>query len=237
MSGGAGTGTGAGAAGGVGGDIWISSYATNASSGGGGGGDPITLGTGGVGGGGGGTLELTAPGTITVGAITATGGNGTDFTGASGGAGGGGTGGTVVIRAGAMLTASTVTVTKGAPPASSSGGTSSDGRVRADVAVGNYPAGATKGPMFVDLPTRTTIQIFSVSLRGTPNDQTSSMRVFDKAGLVVASMTYMPLFGTAGTASQPITLKAGYNRVCVYVGTDPSVPEATNCEEIAYLPP
>jgi hypothetical protein len=59
-----------GAGGGMTGDIWISSYATNQSSGGGGGGNSAA-GTGGAGGGGGGTLELTAPGNITVGAITA----------------------------------------------------------------------------------------------------------------------------------------------------------------------
>lgn len=237
-------GAGAGGGGTVG-DPWVSKYSQNAGSGGGGGGS--TLSPGGVGGGGGGTIELTAPGDITVGAITANGGD----TGSGAGDGGAGTGGVVLVRAGNTLTMSTVAVTKGT--ASGTGGTSSDGRVRIDAAKGAYPTGATecvvpfsatcnltKGPMFVDLPTRTTNQQQPIILRGTPDDATATLRVFDKAGNPVMGpigSTYTPTFGTTGQATVMATLKAGYNRVCVWVDDGgQSVAESVNCQEISYLP-
>ncbi len=226
--------TNGGAGGGTTGDLWISTYATNASSGGGGGGNG--LGTGGPGGGGGGTIELTAPGPITVGAITANGGGGTSGSGTlPGGDGGGGSGGTVLIRGGAMVTVGTVSVAKGAP--AGNGGASSDGRVRVDAAAGTYPTGATRGPMFQAVPTHVTMQTPTLNLRGTPNDATATLRVFDKAGNAVAGMTYVPVFGTTGSAQQMIVLKAGYNNVCIWVaGGAPDVAESINCVDIAYLP-
>lgn len=238
-----------GAGGGTTGDPWLASYGTNASSGGGGAGAGAT-GNGGVGGGGGGTLELSAPGDVTVGAITADGAAGATGTG-GGGAGGSGTGGVVLVRAGNMLTLPSVSVAKGAQTGSA--GTSSDGRVRVDAAKGAYPTGPTscvtpfsatcnltKGPMFVDMPTRTTTQMLPISLRGTANDATATLRVFDKAGNAVMgplTSTYTPTFGTTGAAMVMPTLKAGYNRVCVWVaGGVESVPESVNCQDVAYLP-
>jgi hypothetical protein len=224
-----------GAGGGTTGDIWISSYATNASSGGGGGGNGVA-GNGGDGGGGGGTIELTAPGPITVGNITANGGSGSNGTGGvAPGDGGAGTGGTVLIRGGAMVTTGTVSVTKGMP--GTSGGASSDGRIRVDSAAGAYPTNATRGPMFQGVPTFTTNQMPTLNLRGTASDNSATLRVFDKMGNAVANMTYMPVFGISGAAQQIVTLKAGYNNICVWVaGGMPTVAESINCVEIAYLP-
>jgi len=94
--------------------------------------------------------------------------------------------------------------------------------------------------MFVDLPTRTTTQMLEISLRGTANDATATLPVFDKAGNPVMgpfASTYTPTFGTGGVAKVMPTLKAGYNKVCVWVaGGGPSLPESINCQEVAYLP-
>jgi hypothetical protein len=236
------------AGGGATGDVWIAKYTDNGGSGGGGGGSYLTA-AGGVGGGAGGTVELTAPGNVTVGAITANGDAGGQT---GGGDGGAGTGGVIVIRTGNTLTATTVSVAKGTVAGTS--GASADGRVRIDAAKGAYPTGATlcvfpfsagcnltQGPMFVDLPTQTTTQMPAITLRGTPNDATATLRVFDKLGNPVAGpggvSTYTPTFGTTGQASVMPTLKAGYNKVCVWVvGSGPGVDESINCQEIAYLP-
>jgi hypothetical protein len=145
-----------------------------------------------------------------------------------------------------------VSVTKGA--AVGTGGASSDGRVRVDAAKGTYPTGPTTcvqpfsatcnltlGPMFVDLDARTTNQMLGIALRGTPNDATATLRVFDKAGNPVAGpgnvSTYTPTFGMTGEATVMPTLKAGYNKICVWVaGGGPSLAESINCQDIAYLP-
>jgi hypothetical protein len=240
-----------GVGGGTIGDPWISKYSENQSSGGGGGGPASVAGTPGVGGGGGGTVELTAPGNVAVGALAANGALGGPGTSDSGD-GGAGTGGVVLVRAGNTLTLPTISVAKG--PMTGNGGASSDGRVRVDAAKGAYPTGPTTcvlpfsttcnmtlGPMFVDLPPRTTNQMLGITLRGTPNDATATLRVFDKAGNPVSGpgnvSTYTPTFGTTGQASVMPTLKAGYNKVCVWVaGGGPSLPESINCQDIAYLP-
>lgn len=246
----------AGAAGGLGGggglgtatgDPWLAKYAENSASGGGGGAAALTN-AGGAGGGGGGTIELTAPGDITVDSVAVAGASGAS---ASAGDGGAGTGGVVLVRAGNTLTLASVNVSKGA--AVGNGGASSDGRVRIDAAKGAYPTGATtcvtpfsatcnltQGPMFVDLPTRTTTQMHPIVLRGTANDATSTLIVYDKAGNPVmgpVTSIYTPTFGTTGQATVMPTLKAGYNKVCVWVaGGGVAVPESVNCREIAYLP-
>jgi len=91
--------------------------------------------------------------------------------------------------------------------------------------------------MFVNAPTRVTVQTPMLELRGTNNDATATLRVFDKAGNAVAGMTYTPVFGPNGTAQLSPVLKAGYNNVCVWVvGGLPGVDESINCVEIAYLP-
>jgi hypothetical protein len=243
-----------GVPGGTTGDPWIASYGANQSSGGGGGGPASVSGSPGAGGGGGGTLELTARGDVTVGAITADGGNGS-LGNSDTGDGGAGTGGVVLIRAGNMLTASTVSVTKGGT-GGGNGGTSSDGRVRVDAAKGAFPTGPTlcaipfaaacnltRGPMFVDVPTKTTNQMHTFTIRGTPNDDASiTVRVFDKAGNAVVNSlngvsTYTPTFGLSGEAMVTPVLKAGYNKICAWVPTGaPDIAESANCVELAYLP-
>jgi hypothetical protein len=240
-----------GAAGGTTGDPWISKYSANQSSGGGGGGPATVAGTSGVGGGGGGTVELTAPGNVTVGALAADGAAGGTAT-SDAGDGGAGTGGVVIVRAGNTLTLPSVSVSRGAMVGN--GGASSDGRVRIDAAKGTYPTGPTTcvtpfaatcnmtlGPIFVDLPAVTTNQMLGIALRGTPNDETAMVRVFDKAGNAVSGpnsvSTYNLTFGTSGGTTVMPTLKAGYNKVCVWVADGgPSLPESINCQEIAYLP-
>lgn len=252
ISGAAGAGGGnAGTPGAATGTPWIASYASNGGSGGGGGANSAT-GTGGAGGGGGGTLELTAPGDITVGgAVTANGGNYTAG-GTLAGDGGGGTGGVVIVRTGGTLVLPSIAVTKGNGPGAT--GASSDGRIRVDAAKGNYPTGGTacaspvadnatctsnKGPMLVDLPIKTTTQMNNISLRGLANDNSSTLRVFDTMGNPVAGNSYAPVFGTTGSATvMNVVLKAGYNNVCVWVaGAAPDVDESVNCFSIAYLPP
>ncbi len=235
---------GGGAAGGMVGDIWISNYTTNRSSGGGGGAyQALNLGTPGAGGGGGGTVELTAAGTLTVGTVTADGGTGGTGTGTAGtaGDGAGGAGGTVLLRSGAMFAGGAVSVAKGAPGGgTTSAGTSSDGRVRADLASGTFPTNAQKGPMFVAMPTRVTVQTPAITFTGSTSDSSATLRVFDKADNVVANMTYSPVFGGGSPASAQVmpVLKAGYNRVCVWVaGGADTVPASVNCQTIAYLPP
>lgn len=230
------TGLGGGKAGSGGaqtGDLWISSYAAtsatgngNQSSGGGGG----SVGTGG---GGGGTVELTAMGNVSVGDIAA---NGDDGTGTSGG-GGGGTGGVIVLRSGATLTAGSLSVNAGMP--GSSGGASSDGRMRVDAAHGTPPNGAALGPMFVDAPTLVTnTQTPTVNMIGSPSDSASVVKVYDAMGNVVANMTYTPQFGMGGTGHVNPTLEIGYNLVCVFVAgnSDPRDDVGTNCIEIGYAP-
>jgi hypothetical protein len=225
-----------GAGGGMTGDVWISTYTTNTSSGGGGG--KTTTGTGGVGGAGGGTLELTAAGNLTVGAITANGASGTAGSGIGVGDGGSGTGGVVLLRAGGTLMASTVAVNAGT--VTGNGGASSPGRVRADAAAGMHPIGATKGPMWIDPPTKVTVQQPMLMLRGTQNDATATLRVFDKTDAVVPGGPYSVEFSNTnpGVATVMPTLKAGFNKVCVWVlDGSPNVDESVNCVHIAYLPP
>ena len=91
--------------------------------------------------------------------------------------------------------------------------------------------------MLQGIPTFMTNQTPTLDLRGTPNDNSATLRVFDKTGIAVAGMTYAPVFGTMGAAQQPVTLKAGYNNVCVWVaGGVPEVAESIKCIETAYLP-
>jgi hypothetical protein len=238
MNGSAGGGNQGGGGGGMTGDVWIATYATNASSGGGGGGTGAA-GTGGVGGGGGGTLELTAAGNVMVGAITANGASGTAGTGLTpGGDGGSGTGGVVLVRAGGMVMVPSVAVSKGAVVGN--GGASSDGRARIDAATGAIPAGVTKGPMWIDPPTKVTVQQPMLMLRGTQNDSTATLRVFDKNDAVVPGGPYPVEFSNTdpGVATVMPTLKAGFNKVCVWVaGGSPSIDESVNCVHIAFLPP
>jgi hypothetical protein len=229
----AGGGNNGGSGGSPAGDMWISTYDTNRSSGGGGGANNATV-AGGIGGGGGGTIELTAPGDVKITGDIATSGAAGASTSLAGD-GGAGSGGVVLIRAGNLLEMQGVSVAKG--PQSGSGA-SSDGRIRVDAATGDYPTGTvTRGPMFIDVPAWTTNQTPTITLRGTQSDNTSTLRVYDKLGNAVAGMTYQPVFGTNGLATVTPVLKAGYNKMCVWVaGGDPTVPESVNCVELGYLP-
>jgi hypothetical protein len=92
--------------------------------------------------------------------------------------------------------------------------------------------------MFVDVPVKTSLQTGPITLRGLPNDASSTLRVFDRAGNPVDGATYTPVFGTTGNATLMPTLKAGYNNVCVWVaGAAPDIAESVTCQEIAFLPP
>lgn len=232
-----------GAGGAMTGDVWISSYTTNRSSGGGAGGT-LALGGAGNGGGGGGTVELSAAGTLMVGTITADGGAGKAGTGTvAAGDGAGGSGGTVLLRSFGMFTGGgVISVAPGGPGGggSTNAGTSSAGRIRADLAAGTHPGNAQKGPIIVDLPVKVTVQTPQITVRGKGGDNTSTLRVFDKNAVVVNNETHTPVFGGGdpSTATVMPTLRAGYNRVCVWVtgGLD-SVPESANCQTVAYLPP
>ena len=74
-------------------------------------------------------------------------------------------------------------------------------------------------------------------VRGFPGDQTAQLTVYDTGGMVVGSPVPIA-FGSTDTLMQPVTLKAGYNRICAIVknGNLSSNPEAGNCSEIAFLP-
>jgi hypothetical protein len=143
----------------------------------------------------------------------------------------------VLVRAGGTVTIPSVAVNKGAIVGN--GGTSSDGRVRVDAAEGMYPAGAIKGPMWIGPPTKVTVQQPMLMLRGTQNDNTATLRVVDKSDAVVPGGPYSVEFSNTnpGVATVMPTLKAGFNKVCVWVADgSPSVAESVNCVQIAYLP-
>ena len=94
--------------------------------------------------------------------------------------------------------------------------------------------------MWINPPTKVTLQQPTLMLRGTQNDSTATLRIFDKAEAVVPGGPYPVEFSNTdpGTATVSPTLKAGYNKVCVWVaGGSPNVPESINCVPIAYLPP
>ncbi|MEO8699551.1 MAG: hypothetical protein ABI867_05880 [Kofleriaceae bacterium] len=230
---GMGNGAGNGLGGGVTGDPWIASYVANQPSGGGGG---QTLGSsGGAGGGGGGTVELTASGDVSVAAITTTGGNSVVSAG-TGGAGGAAAGGVILLRSGGTVATGALTVLAGTAPGN--GGASSAGRIRIDAALGAIQAGVTIGPMFVGGPVVAT-EYPTLNLRGTPNDQSSQLEVFDKNGNVVDNgHLYQPVFGPTGMAMITPVLKIGYNHICVRVAgnVDATVQEGTNCIDLGYAP-
>lgn len=212
------------------GDSRIPSFASNVASGGGGGQNALSS-TGGVGGGGGGTVELTAAGDVTVGAISANGGDGGGPMGLGGGGGGAGAGGVILIRAGGSATFGALSVAKG-KVGSPNGGGASDGRIRVDSATGMQSGYA--GPMFVAPPTFVTTQMTNIALRGMPSTSDATLRVYDKAGNVVSMVA--PTFGTMGTATPSIKLTAGYNHVCVTVAGAALELEGNNCIDIAFLP-
>jgi len=213
----------------------------NRSSGGGGGGVQ-------PGGGGGGSLELTAGGTLDVGAITANGGIG----GADGllsGAGGGGTGGTILLRAGSTATIGKVTANGGAGgdhrnTGQAIAGAGAGGRLRYDVAMltgtPELPPASRAGVSFSradsDNPLITGDAqqgiVVAASL-GAAN--VFDVYVFNADGATTASSSV-----TFAAPAQQVTpgLSPGYNRICLTPdGRNPLVdPTLTSCLDMAYVP-
>ncbi|MDB4953526.1 MAG: hypothetical protein JWO36_1095 [Myxococcales bacterium] len=224
------------------GDIVITSYddfqtiRANQASGGGGGGINGTLGNGGGGGGGGGgTVELTADGDVTVGAIDVSGGNG--GTGSSGGTGGGGAGGVIVVRTGATLSTGALTAAGGAGRTPGTGGHGSEGRIRWDAPAGAAPAStpmAVRGPAFVMAPSILTTDT-TLRLIGTPSVQFNVYTV-DESGTNHAGQQGVA-FGADAMATINPPVSVGFNRVCITLaGGHQGAPEADKCIDVAYLP-
>jgi hypothetical protein len=209
----------------------------------GGGGGAQSAGTGGsAGGGGGGSVEITAGGDISIPmGISANGGKAADVSG--GGGGGGGAGGVILVRSGGTATLGTLSVARGEPGvkamnalSGNPGGAGSVGRTRVDAA--NVTTSNYTGPMFVAPPVVSLDQVTTLVLRGAIGETTMTGQVIDRDGDTVS--TFAPSFNGAGMTSSSTTqtLKAGYNRVCVTVagGNAFTLPESTNCTEIAFLP-
>jgi hypothetical protein len=232
-----------GTSGGDGGDavpsIQLANLAVSVPAGGGGGATSAGIG-GSAGGGGGGSVEITAGGDIAIPmGISANGAKAADISG--GGGGGGGAGGVILVRAGGSATLGTLSVAGGLPGVRSTGalagnpgGAGSDGRRRVDAA--NMTAADYAGPMFVTPPAVSLDQKATLSLRGAIGDMTMMGQVLDRDGNSVS--TFAPAFIGSGIATPAMTLKAGYNKVCVTVagGNVFTLPESTSCTEIAFLP-
>jgi len=236
-----GPGTGGGGAGGTtSGTDQLADATLNVPSGGGGGATSAVFGSGAVGGGGGGSIEITAGGDLSiemgVSANGAAGGNAS-----SGGGGGGGAGGSILLRAGGTATIGTLSVNNGGGGTSgglgTAGGAGSVGRTRIDAP--NIITGAAYfGPTFVDPPSTSTDQIMSLTVHGAVGDTTMVGQAFDRDGNAVTNGGFTPAFNGTGIAMPSLSLKAGYNRVCVTVqgGNAFTLPESASCTEIAFLP-
>jgi hypothetical protein len=214
------------------GDPLITRYATNAGSGGGGGN--------GFGGAGGGTVELSAGGNVTVGAISANGSDGKGGLLAAGG--GGGAGGVVVVRAGATATLNGISVNGGAGGtgtlALGVGGAGRAGRVRIDAAAISGNAGAPHLGLMFDANTSAIVRspMPTLHLLGSAGDRFDMQR---------ANQSFAPLgtkktidFGGA-TALDETTpmLDAGFNRLCIIPeNSGLGNPESRNCIDLYYLP-
>lgn len=248
--GGSGNGAGGGTAGTAHGNAQLVNYVgapgtANQSSGGGGGGAE-TLSNAGAGGGGGGTIELTAGGDITVGAITANGGKGgnatTLITGAGGG--GGGSGGVVVLRSDAgAITADSISATGGAAGSGAGtgggGGMGAPGRVRVDLATGTLPAAtpaSRRGPAF-SATTLTIVNTASpmLTLSGTNNDVVDSF-ILDADDTPHFDQPMEQTFVNGALVLAP-TLLPGYNRFCITLRPGMRGDAlADKCIDLAYLP-
>ncbi|MEO8550136.1 MAG: hypothetical protein ABI678_09180, partial [Kofleriaceae bacterium] len=230
--------------GGVGGDAFgtkqVPSFADAVPSGGGGGAKNTGAG-GGAGGGGGGAVEFTAGGDLAIPmGISAHGGKGTDVT--NGGGGGGGDGGVILVRAGGTTTLGTLDVARGEPGLKTgtgngvAGGAGSVGRTRVDATT--MIAADYHGPMFLAPPQISLDQNTTLAIRGDIGDQTLVGQVYDRDASAVPHGDFSPQVGGNAQASPPFALRAGYNKVCVGVagGNAFTLPESTNCTELAFLP-
>ncbi|TMQ05444.1 MAG: hypothetical protein E6J90_48965 [Deltaproteobacteria bacterium] len=205
----------AAAGGGATGDDLISSYATNQSGGGGGGGAS-------PGGGGGGTLEITAGGTLKIGAVSANGGAG----GAGSllaGAAGGGSGGTVILRSGGPITLGSVTV----------GGGSGGYDAPSVMGAAGLPSTAQRGAAFAaDNPIATSDPQPAITLISAASGDAFKLFVIDATGVTTVSSTVV--FGTGMAVVKP-PLSPGYNRICVATPLGSlAASESMNCIEIGY---
>lgn len=219
----------------------IPSFAASVPSGGGGGAKNTGAG-GGAGGGGGGAVEFTAGGDLSIPmGISAHGGKGTDVL--NGGGGGGGDGGVILVRAGGNITLGALDVSRGEGGIKTpglgngvAGGAGSVGRTRVDATA--MVAADYHGPMFLSPPQVSTSQGASVTIRGDLGDQTLVGQVYDRDDSAVSLGSFSPQIGGNAQASSSFQLRAGYNRVCVGVagGNAFTLPESTNCAELAYLP-
>lgn len=241
-----GTGNGFGGGGSETGDPLIVTYdgaagrSPNRAGGGGGGGRPtVALDDGGGGGAGGGTIELTAGGDVSVGAISANGGNGLTVSAVTGG--GGGAGGIVMLRADGSLTASgPISVNGGARGTGNvgDGGDGGNGRVRWDAPGGAAPVVSSvdtvhRGPAF-KLATRVfRDQIARISVIGTAND---GFNVYTTNAGTISAGAHV-LVGQTGMVTFSQALQQGHTQLCITLdGGQPRTSEADKCIDVAFLP-
>ncbi|MEO8845559.1 MAG: hypothetical protein ABI591_16805 [Kofleriaceae bacterium] len=229
---------GGGPGGDISGTIQLADATLNAAAGGGGGATAVG-GGGAAGGGGGGSIEITAGGDVSIGAVSANGASGANAN--SGGGGGGGAGGAILVRAGGTATIGPLSVTHGDGGTSGSlgtaGGAGSVGRTRIDAP--NILAGAGYfGPTFIAPPATSPDPMVTLMLHGEIGDTTMVGQAFDRDGNAIDHGNFTPAFNGTGVAMPSLTLKAGYNLVCVTVqgGNAFTLPESANCTEIAFLP-
>jgi hypothetical protein len=238
-----GNGTGEGGDGGVatGNPMLVPLGADGGNRGNGGGGGHGGLLTGRRGGGGGGVIDITAGGDITVTAAGAVSAAGAAGAGGSGGDGGGGSGGAILVRAGGAIVASGAWLS--APGGAggeggATGGDGSPGRIRVDAPVGEVDEMATdpepaQGPAWhPDTPFLVEEAEQDLILVGEPG-RTYGVRSSD---VIVTDVTP----GGGGTATVPVTLERGRNRICAAYtlnaeALDLDEPEAQNCVDIVYL--
>jgi hypothetical protein len=202
-------------------------------SSGGAGGNGTTLGTGGNGGGGGGSIEISAGGDVTVGAISARGAAGTAGSGGAG-AGGGGSGGVILLRAGGSLTAGDIDVSGG-------GGTGAAGRARYDaggvatVSTGSLGTDHLRGPMFTNLPLAVHASRPTLTILGKPS--TSFQHFVVTPDGATSTLTKASL-GQDGTAklTPVVDLLPGANQLCLVTESGTLASETRNCVDLAYLP-
>jgi hypothetical protein len=220
----------AGSGGPMTGDVWITSYVTNAGSGGAGGTS--------AGGGGGGTIELTAGGTLIAPAITANGApGGSNLT----TGGGGGSGGVIVLRSYATATlggALSVNGGAGGGGATSAGGDGRAGRARVDAASITGALGvAHRGFMFnTTAPPIVRDAMPDLSVTSSAGDRWDLHRV---TPAVVSIDKTLVDFGavTQLDTVKPTALSPGLNKLCaVHEGATLANDESRNCIDIAYLP-
>lgn len=205
---------------------------------GGGGGGGATLGTGGGGGASGGSIELTAGGNLTVGAISAKGGDGGGATGTGAGGGGGGAGGLVMLRADGALVSGAIAVPGGI--GAGNGGPGSGGRVRWDAQTGASPtltgASATlhRGPAFAQPMRIFRTPYAMLSVIGKANDQFNFYTVH--AGVTNTDSQVISI-SPDGTRSFLVTLQQGFTHVCLTLaGGQQGTDEADKCIDVAFLP-